>query len=133
VAETDQDADQPEPELRPTWDEESRAAAVQTAEQAMTLFARPSLDADRWGSDLAPLLSPAAQTAHVGVDPAEIPVTEVSGPGVLVEEGTARLADIDVPTDVGTYRLLLSRADVDGPWLVEIIQPPPGLRELVRP
>lgn len=133
VTGTDQDADLPAPEPRPTWDKESRTSAEQTAEQAMTLFARPSLGDDRWWSDLAPQLSPAARATYAGVDPAEVLATEVNGPGVLVEEGSPWLADIDVPTDVGTYRLLLSRVDVDGPWLVEIIQPPPGLRALVRP
>lgn len=99
----------------------------------MTLFARPSVDRDRWWSDLAPLLSPAAQSAYDGLDPAGIPVTEVSGPGMLVDEGGAMVADIDVPTDVGTYRLLLTRDGIGRPWLVELIQPPPVLSEPVQP
>lgn len=133
VAGTDQDADLPAPEPRPTWDGESRTTAEQTAEQAMTLFARPSADKDRWWSDLAPLLSSTAQSAYVGLHPADVPVTEVSGPGVLVDEGGVMVADVDVPTDVGTYRLLLTRDAIGTPWLVELIQPPPGLGEPVQP
>ena len=35
--------------------------------------------------------------------------------------------DVTVPTDVGTYTVILSRQDGAAPWLVERLTPPDGL------
>lgn len=118
---------QPAPVL-PTQDAASSAAAVDLAQRAMTAFARPTLNADTWFADLAPLLTPSARAAYTGTDPAEVPTRAVTGPGRAAESPSAFLADIVVPTDVGNYRLLLSRESGDADWLVETITAPDGVR-----
>lgn len=108
----------------PSWDEGSRAAAVTAAGAVMTAFARPDLDAAAWTAGLQPLLTPEAAADYAYVDPATVPATAVSGPGVLVEDASAYVAGVDVPTDVGVYRVVLSRSDATAPWLGERVTPP---------
>lgn len=112
----------------PTQDATSSAAAVDLAQRAMTAFARPTLDDDQWFTDLGPLLTPAARSAYVGTDPAEVPARAVTGPGRAADSPSAFLAYVVVPTDVGDYRLLLSREGGDADWLVETITAPDGVR-----
>lgn len=112
----------------PVWDEESRAAAVATATAVMTAYARPALDPDTWWGEFSGFLSPAAQQDYQWVQPASIAATTVGpGPAALVDESSVYLARVEVPTDAGTYRVLLSRQDGPTPWLVERVEPPEGV------
>lgn len=116
----------------PVWDQDSRDTAVAAAAAAMTAFARPpqGSDPDAWWAALAPLLTPTAQQTYALVDPAEVPPTRLTGPGELVEPGpdaSAFLATVHVPTDAGTYEVLLARTGHDAPWLAERLTPPPEL------
>jgi hypothetical protein len=112
----------------PTQDAASSAAAVDLAHRAMAAFARPTVDPDTWFTDLAPLLTPAGRSAYVGTDPAEVPAHAVTGPGLTEESPSVFLAYVVVPTDVGDYRLLLSRESGTAGWLVETITAPDGVR-----
>ncbi|MFQ1004393.1 hypothetical protein [Modestobacter sp. SSW1-42] len=112
----------------PTQDATSSAAAVDLAQRAMTAFARPTVDPDTWLTELSPLLSPTARSAFVGTDPDEVPAHAVTGPGRAEDSPSAFLAYVVVPTDVGDYRLLLSRESGDAGWLVETITAPDGVR-----
>ena len=112
----------------PSQDALSSAAAVDLAQRAMTAFARPAIDDGQWFEELAPLLTPAARSAYTGTDPAEVPARAVTGPGRAEESPSAFLAYVVVPTDVGDYRLMLSRPAADAEWLVETITAPDGVR-----
>lgn len=111
----------------PTWDAASRADATARAGEIMTAFARPTLGYEDWWAALAPLLSDQAQQDYSFVDPANIPVHAMTGQPVLVDESSAFLAHVQVPTDVGVYELLLSRTDATAPWVGESITPPAGV------
>lgn len=111
----------------PTWDASSRAAAVARAAEIMTAFAQPTRPYEDWWADLAPLLSEQAQQDYSFVDPTNIPVSALTGAPVLVDESSAFLARVEVPTDVGVYELLLSRTDATAPWVGESITPPAGV------
>lgn len=112
----------------PVWDEGSRADATATATAAMTAYARPTLDPDTWWGEFSAFLSPAAQQDYQWVQPASIAATALGpGPAALVDESSVYLARVEVPTDAGTYRVLLSRQDGPTPWLVERVEPPEGV------
>ena len=68
---------------------------------------------------------------HWAVDPAEVPPREITGPGVITDDSSPYLAWVDVPTDVGTYAVLLVRTAADTAWLTERIVPPATLSEPV--
>lgn len=145
VAGPDEPVD-PTAEPSPTWDADARAAALEHATATMTAFARPTADAlgdevtERWWAGLAPLLTVSGQQAYAAVDPAEVPPQQVTGEAVLVDDTSAWLARVRVPTDVGDYTLLLVRADPDNPddssadpsvnlWATETITPPAALSQ----
>ena len=92
----------------------------------MTLFVDHRQDAAAWWAQLEPMFSPQAAADYTGTDPAQVPAHQVSGPAVLVEQSSAYLATVAVPTDVGAYQVLLSRAGAGEPWLVERLSPPQG-------
>ena len=116
--------DPPPPDDSPT----ARADAVAVAEQAMRLFARPTVDETTWWAELRPLMSTAGARAYAYVDPATVPASAMTGPAVIAEGADPRgwpyLARVDVPTDQGTYQLLLVRQAAGDPWAVERIDPP---------
>lgn len=112
-----------EPQPVPEWDEASRVAVVDAAEAAMTAFARPDLDHDTWWAGVEPLLTPEAAEDYAYVDPANIPVREVTGEGFIVNDASAYVATVEVPTDAGRYQLVLNRKHADAPWLVSRITP----------
>ena len=95
---------------------------------ALSLATGSVLAADPWFTELAPLLTPAARSAYTGTDPAEVPARAVTGPGRPEESTSAFLAYVVIPTDVGDYRLMLSRESGDAGWLVETISAPDGVR-----
>ena len=119
-----QDYDLPDmPVPVPSWDEESRADAGRAAEVAVAAYAA-DLDPDTWWGSLAPLLTPSAQTAYVGTDPSNVPVGALTGPPVvLTQTPSSFLVQVDVPTDVGPYGVLLARTGARQPWLVERFPP----------
>lgn len=100
-------------------DEASRSAALELAETAMGLFARPDVPYEVWWADLEPVLSARGTAAYVTVDPARIPVRQVSGPAGLPGWTTPEVARVSVPTDVGSYLVVVSRSDADPVWRVE--------------
>lgn len=110
-------------ETPPTWDAASRAAAVTSATEIMTAFARPTVDQGAWWRDLAPRLTPTARRLYATVDAANVPAQGVTGPAKLVDDTTPYLAGVDVPTDAGVYRVLLTRSDANAPWLADQIRP----------
>lgn len=120
----DEDHDHEPAEAVPTWDEASRTGALEVAGQTMRAFARPSLDEATWWDQLRPLLTPAAAIAYEGTDPANVPASAVTGAPVLVDDTSAYLARVEVPTDAGTYAVLLVREGAGQPWLAERITPP---------
>lgn len=103
----------------PAWDVPSREAAVDAAMAAMTAFARPDVEQAVWWRGLAPRLSAPARRAYGTVNAVNVPATRVTGMGTLVDTESPYLAGVDVPTDAGVYRVLLSRGSAGGPWLVE--------------
>ncbi|WP_454044651.1 hypothetical protein [Cellulosimicrobium sp. Marseille-Q8652] len=107
----------------PSWDAVSREAAVDAAQATMSAFARPDLDHDAWWVGLEPLLTQQAALDYVYADPANVPATAVTGPGTVIEESSAYVATVEVPTDAGTYVLILSRQDAAAPWLTSRISP----------
>lgn len=124
----DEDADLAPPQAAPTWDAAARATALAVGSQVMEAFARPRLAEAAWWRGLRPLLTPAATVAYQGTDPANVPASRVTGRPLLAEVSSAYLARVAVPTDAGTYTVLLSRAADGAPWRAERITPPPGAR-----
>lgn len=113
-----------EPPSNPSWDDVGREAAVDAAVRAVELFARPDEPYEQWWAELAPLMSTQAQVDYQYVDPLNVPARAVTGDGVLIDETSASIAGVEVPTDIGSYTVVLSRTDDGAPWLVERISPP---------
>lgn len=109
----------PEP---PVWDESARISAGQTASAAVAAFARPDLDYAAWWEGFSPFLTDIARGSYGTVDPANLTASAVTGDPVLEAEETPYLAWLQVPTDAGVLRVLLSRTAVGDPWLVERIE-----------
>jgi hypothetical protein len=124
---SDEDSDLQTPAPYPTWDDASRAGAQRAARSGLARYAKPNLSAAAWWRGLRPRLSAAAAQAYTGTDPANIPVHAVKGSARLRSTPSAYLATVSVPTDVGTYRVLLSRAGHGEPWLIERFIPPASL------
>lgn len=110
----------------PVWDETSRGSAVSSAEEVVRAFAQPELDFDQWWAQIQPLLDQKASRDYSYMDPAVIPATEVTGEGKLLDEDSVYVARVEVPTDAGTYTVIMSRTDAVAPWLTSRITPPEG-------
>ncbi|MFI8525168.1 hypothetical protein ACIGB8_12005 [Promicromonospora sukumoe] len=108
------------------WNDGVRQAARDAALATVSAFAATAQGEDAWWDGLKPLLTPQAQPVYQDVDPRLVPVTEVTGDPELTDETSTLLAEVAVPTDVGAYTVLLTRADGAGPWLAEQIRPPEG-------
>ena len=111
----------------PTWDEESRESATAAAVAVMTAYARPDLPFDQWWAGLQPLLDGKATQDYAYMDPARIVASSVTGPAVITDDTSAYVAFVDVPTNAGTYGVVLSRADADSPWLASRFILPEGV------
>lgn len=111
-----------------TWSEADRTAAIEAADAAMAAFARPSLNQDTWWSKLSPRLTPQARIDYAYVQASAVPATRVTGSGTITDDASAMVAHVAVPTDVGTYTLILTRLDGASPWLVSRFTPPAGVR-----
>ena len=106
------------PESVPVWDEAAREEAAARAVGFMTAFGRPTLPADRWLVGIQGLMAPEARDWFAYVDPANVPVTAVTGPADVRDVGSAYLAEVLVPTDAGPYLVTLSRRTGTEPFLV---------------
>lgn len=105
-------------------DKESRAAAKERAGEALGRFARPDLSPTDWWDGLAPLLSEQARSDYLGIDPATVPVTQITGKARLARVDTSMLAIVHIPTDAGLYAVTLTRSPEAPVWVVESIVPP---------
>lgn len=129
VLPTGEDFDTPAPaSAEAVWDDASRAGAIVQADAVMAAFAQPTLAYEEWWAQLSPLMSTEGQEKYSAVDPANIPVSQVLGTGSSVDEFTPYIARIAIPTDVGTYVVVLSREGADPTsWRGETITPPQDL------
>lgn len=124
TAEPEFDETAPTEPVEATWDDAVRQAARDAARATMTAFAATDKAEDAWWAGLEPLLTPQARPVYQDVDPRLVPVTEVTGEPKVTDETSTLLAEVAVPTDVGRYTVLLTRADGAAPWLAEQIRPP---------
>jgi len=105
------------------WTPESRSRVIEAAEEAMRVFARPSLSYDAWWADLEPLLTAPAAQAYAHTLPANIPASKVTGSGRITDASSPYVAAVRVPTDAGDYTVVLNRAQADAAWQVVRITP----------
>ncbi|WP_427136780.1 hypothetical protein [Pseudarthrobacter sp. S9] len=111
------------------WDDASKKAALDTATQAMTLYARPTVTDKVWIQELGQLLTSQAVADYQYVDPANIPVKKITGPGQLkVDENNGFGCHVVFPTDAGNYDVQLLRSAADKPWQVNRFTPPNGTK-----
>lgn len=111
----------------PEWTPEAKDAAKEVAVNAMRDFARPEVEETQWANDFARWLTPKATTSYSAVDPANVPVTEVTGAATLkIDEANGFGVIATVPTDIGDYGVQLLRQRQDEPWKVNRLYPPEG-------
>ncbi|WP_139006942.1 hypothetical protein [Arthrobacter crystallopoietes] len=109
------------------WDEASKKTALETATQAMTLYARPTVSDKVWIQELGQLMTPQAVADYQYVDPANLPVKKITGPGQLKVDGNNGFGcHVVFPTDAGEYDVQLLRSAADKPWQVNRFTPPNG-------
>lgn len=116
------------PQPVPEWDPASRAAATDAATAVVTAFVRPEQPYEAWWAGVEPLLTPQAAQDYAYVDPANIAPSAITGPAVIVDDTSAYVAGIEVPTTLGPYTVVLSRTDAAGAWLAVQITPPEGAK-----
>jgi len=111
------------------WDEASKTSALDTATNAMTLYARPTVTDKAWIQDLGQILTAQATADYQYVDPANIPATKITGTGQLkIEENNGFGCHVVFPTDAGIYDVQLLRSAPDKPWQVNRFTPPNGTK-----
>ena len=112
-----------------TWDEASKTAALETATKAMALYARPTVTDKRWIQELGQLLTAQATADYQYVDPANIPVSRITGTGQLrIDENNGFGCHVVFSTDAGDYDVQLLRSAADKPWQVNRFTPPNGTK-----
>lgn len=126
TSEPEFDETAPAEPVEAVWDDTVRQAARDAAHATITAFATTDKGADAWWSGLKPLLTPQAQPIYQDVDPRLVPVTEVTGDPKITDETSLLLTEVTVPTDIGAYTVLLTRANGGAPWLAAQIRPPEG-------
>ncbi|BCW86461.1 hypothetical protein NicSoilE8_41340 (plasmid) [Arthrobacter sp. NicSoilE8] len=111
------------------WDETSKKTALDTATKAMTLYARPTVNDKVWIQELGQLLTPQAAADYQYVDPANIPVTKITGTGKLtIDESNGFGCHVVFSTNAGNYDVQLLRTAADKPWQVNRFTPPNGIK-----
>lgn len=119
------------PEFTPgpptTWDNDAEGEALQIAEQILTAQLDTDRHEDDWWEDWSQYLSPQALDRYQFVPPEAIAPATITGPAVLDPASEPSIALVDIPTDLGTYRIVLTRLDGAAPWLVDAVTPPEGL------
>lgn len=108
----------------PGWVSASRVAAVTAAREGLAAYTRKDVPQQTWWAALAPTLAPAARITHAGEDRTLIPPTRILAGGRIVAAPTTDLALTKIPTDGGSYWVLVSRARPSARWLIERISPP---------
>lgn len=108
----------------PTMDATAVTSAEAAAVDALTAFAHPDLPKDQWWAGLEPHLTDYAAEAYYYVDPSTIPISAVTGSGTLVASESALVAVVEVPSNAGTYEVLMIRDAADAPWRAERLTPP---------
>jgi hypothetical protein len=101
----------------------SQTGALTAAVAAVTAFGRPDLTYAEWIDGLYPLMTQAGASAYEGTDPANVPVHQVTGDGVILPGSTDVALIVEVPTDAGLYNVSLSRPSTTSPWLADRIRP----------
>lgn len=106
-------------------------AAVAAAQTFMTAFARPAAGTDprAWWAKVAPLMTPQGRLDYQGVDPARVPYTRLTGPGMIqpqaVEPDHHLQTLVRVPTDAGDHVVALQHREQG--WFVTRITPTRGV------
>jgi hypothetical protein len=103
------------------------AAGAEAAVRAMQAFTARLLPYEQWWAGLEPLLTPEAQWLFESTDPWKVPASAVTGDGQVLSAPDSTFLVVSVPTDVGAYRLEMTRQSVEHPWLVATITAPPEL------
>lgn len=108
----------------PTDVDAAQAAAV----AAMTDYLARERTPEDWWAKLSPHLSPEAAYYIEGTNPARIPASTMTGEASATAS-SATLVTVTVPSDAGTYTLVMTkRGDQgvsDSPWIVFSFTPPP--------
>lgn len=103
----------------PTSGGQARARAT----AFLRAFARTDLNQETWWRGVEGYFSPAASAIYGATDVANVPVHHVTeGSAKLLPETTKYRAEVAVDTDIGTYTVVLIRAE--STWLVERAVPP---------
>lgn len=108
----------------PTTDETSQRSAQEAAVAVMEAFAHPEREHEEWWAELEPMLTDNAAEAYYYVEPAQIPVSEITGEATIATDESAYVHLLEVPTNVGTYEVLMIREGADDPWRAERLTPP---------
>jgi hypothetical protein len=107
----------------PEASDASQASAILAAENLTTAFGRPDLTYTDWINGLYPHLTQAGAAAYEDTDPALIPVTHTTGPGLVLPGSTELALTIQVPTNAGPYNVSLTRPNDNANWLADRIRP----------
>ncbi|MBF4625846.1 hypothetical protein [Clavibacter sp. VKM Ac-2872] len=104
------------------------AKAELTAAAFVRAFTRKDITGTGWADGYTGYLTPYSQTAYAGTGTgtgtgtgqSSVPGTRVTGSAALAEQGTNTMtsATITVPTDAGTYQVLMLATNT-GDWLVQ--------------
>jgi hypothetical protein len=94
--------------------------AVQAAVAFVTAWARPDLDQPTWLAGVSRHATPEYAAALATVDPSAVAAHRITADAVP-QTATVQAADVDVPTDAGTIRVVLVLRG--GRWLVTDLRP----------
>ena len=108
------------------WDQGSKDAALAVADQAMSLYARPTVPAAQWLAELKPLMTAQAAADYAYVDPAQIPISTHGTGELVIDEGNGYAASARFGTPDGTYVLALHRGGAGEAFKVVRFTPPAG-------
>lgn len=101
------------------------AAASAAAVAALAAYGDRDQAYDTWFAGLKPHLYVTAVDEYATVNPARIPVFEITGEAVVDElTNSDRYAVLTVPTSIGNYVIELRRDAATDPWGATRFQPP---------
>lgn len=99
-----------------------RVAAPRAAVAALRDYLRTGRRPHAWWAALEPHLSADARRDYAGTDPATIAAARLTGPATVPPASLPALARVAVPTNTGSYLLLLTPSGQR--WVVERIVAP---------
>lgn len=105
-----------------------RLAARRAATAAMRDYLRTQRSPHAWWAALEPHLSADARRDYAGTDPATIAAARLTGPATVTPASLRSLARVAVPTNNGSYLLLLSPSGGQR-WVVERIVAPEAVSQ----